>query len=187
IVGSVRFYERKEIKDALAYLRLVVNPADDVAFRRAIQAPGRGIGRATIVRLDELATREGRSLLAVAAAPPADVTGKPRRALEEFTALVATLARKRAGTPLPAFRSEEHTSELQSPYDIVCRLLLEKKKKKTPVPSPVHPDPHLGEHPGLVDRFGQIVPSDGLETLFAGTLHPLNGKRNDLQLFDFTL
>ena len=106
IVGSVRFYERKEIKDALAYLRLVVNPADDVAFRRAIQAPGRGIGRATIVRLDELATREGRSLFAVAAAPPADVTGKPRRALEEFTALVATLARKRAGTPLPAFIDE---------------------------------------------------------------------------------
>ena len=106
IVGSVRFYERKEIKDALAYLRLVVNPADDVAFRRAIQAPGRGIGRATLVRLDELATREGRSLLAVAAAPPADVTGKPRRALEEFTALVATLARKRAGTPLPAFIDE---------------------------------------------------------------------------------
>ena len=106
IVGSVRFYERKEIKDALAYLRLVVNPADDVAFRRAIQAPGRGSGRATLVRLDELATREGRSLLAVAAAPPADVTGKPRRALEEFTALVATLARKRAGTPLPAFIDE---------------------------------------------------------------------------------
>ena len=106
IVGSVRFYERKEIKDALAYLRLVVNPADAVAFRRAIQAPGRGIGRATLVRLDELATREGRSLFAVAAAPPADVTGKPRRALEEFTALVATLARKRAGTPLPAFIDE---------------------------------------------------------------------------------
>ncbi len=106
IVGSVRFYERKEIKDALAYLRLVVNPADDVAFRRAIQAPGRGIGRATLVRLDELATRDGRSLLAVAAAPPADLTGKPRRALEEFTALVATLARKRAGTPLPAFIDE---------------------------------------------------------------------------------
>src|SRR3989442_731907 len=41
VVGSVRFYERREIKDALAYLRLVVNPADDVAFRRAIHTPGR--------------------------------------------------------------------------------------------------------------------------------------------------
>ena len=103
IVGSVRFYERREIKDALAYLRLMVNPADDVAFRRAIQAPGRGIGRATLARLEEPAARENRALLAVAAAPPADVTGKPRRALEEFAALIARLAAERAGAPLPAF------------------------------------------------------------------------------------
>jgi DNA helicase-2/ATP-dependent DNA helicase PcrA len=103
IVGSVRFYERKEIKDALAYLRLIVNPADDVAFRRAIHAPGRGIGRASLGRLEQLAAGERRSLLALAAAPPADVTGKPRRALEEFTALVARLASEREKTPLPAF------------------------------------------------------------------------------------
>ena len=103
IVGAVRFYERREIKDALAYLRLLVNPADDVAFRRAIQAPGRGIGRATLARLDEVGARAGRPLLALAGAPPADVTGKPRRALEEFAALVARLAGARAETPLPAF------------------------------------------------------------------------------------
>ena len=103
IVGSVRFYERKEIKDALAYLRVVVNPADDVAFRRAIQAPGRGIGRATLARLDEQAARENRALLAVAAAPPVDVTGKPRRALEEFAALIARLSAERPGAALPAF------------------------------------------------------------------------------------
>ena len=103
VVGSVRFYERKEIKDALAYLRLVVNPADDVAFRRAIQTPGRGIGRATLTRLEELAVREARPLLALAVAPPADVTGKPRRALEEFAALITRLATAREKAPLPAF------------------------------------------------------------------------------------
>jgi DNA helicase-2/ATP-dependent DNA helicase PcrA len=106
IVGSVRFYERREIKDALAWLRLIVNPADDVAFRRAVQAPGRGIGRTTLVRLDEVATREGRGLLSLAAAPPADITGKPGRALEDFTALIATLAARRERTPLPAFIDE---------------------------------------------------------------------------------
>ena len=53
IVGGVRFYERREIKDALAYLRLTINPADDVAFRRAIGAPARGIGATTLARLDE--------------------------------------------------------------------------------------------------------------------------------------
>ncbi|OLB08338.1 MAG: hypothetical protein AUH14_01330 [Candidatus Rokubacteria bacterium 13_2_20CM_69_15_1] len=103
IVGSVRFYERKEIKDALAYLRLVVNPADDVAFRRAIQAPGRGIGRATLTRLEEVASREGRPLLTLAATPPADLTGRPRHALEEFAALLSRLAAERETAPLPAF------------------------------------------------------------------------------------
>jgi len=103
IVGGVRFYERREIKDALAYARLVVNPTDDVAFRRAIQTPARGIGAATVERLREAATRAGRSLLAVAADPPAVVTGKPRRSLEEFAALMGRLAERRAEMTTPAF------------------------------------------------------------------------------------
>jgi DNA helicase-2/ATP-dependent DNA helicase PcrA len=101
IVGGVRFYERREIKDALAYLRLVVNPADDIAFRRAIQTPGRGVGPATLARLDE--GRAGRSLLAVAGDPPATLAGKPRRALEDFAALIRGLAERRATMAVPAF------------------------------------------------------------------------------------
>jgi DNA helicase II / ATP-dependent DNA helicase PcrA len=101
IVGGVRFYERKEIKDALAYMRLAVNPTDDVAFRRAIQTPVRGIGPATVARLDE--ARAGRGLLAVAGDPPAALSGKPRRALEEFAALIRDLAERRATMTPPAF------------------------------------------------------------------------------------
>ena len=92
IVGGVRFYERKEIRDTLAYLRLTVNPADDVAFRRAIGAPARGIGPATLARLDEEAARQSRPLLAVAAEPPADVRGKAGRTLQEFAAMIGRLA-----------------------------------------------------------------------------------------------
>jgi len=103
IVGSVRFYDRKEVKDVLAYLRLIVNPDDDVALRRAIGAPTRGIGKTSLTRLDDVAVRERRSLLDLAAAPPVDVTGKQRRALEEFAALIARLATERAGAALPAF------------------------------------------------------------------------------------
>jgi DNA helicase-2/ATP-dependent DNA helicase PcrA len=103
IVGSVRFYERKEIKDVLAYLRLIVNASDDVAFRRAIGAPARGIGRTSLDRLDAVTVREHRPLLDLAAAPPVDVTGKQRRALEEFAALIARLTTERAGAQLPAF------------------------------------------------------------------------------------
>ena len=54
IVGSVRFYERKEIKDALAYLKLIVNPFDDVSLRRVINVPTRGIGRGVMEGLEQL-------------------------------------------------------------------------------------------------------------------------------------
>ena len=52
IIGGVRFYERKEIKDALAYLRLVLNPHDDVSFRRVVNVPARGVGRGVLDALE---------------------------------------------------------------------------------------------------------------------------------------
>ena len=55
IIGSVRFYERKEIKDALAYLRLLMNPDDEVSLRRVINVPTRGIGKGMLAALEELA------------------------------------------------------------------------------------------------------------------------------------
>jgi DNA helicase-2/ATP-dependent DNA helicase PcrA len=103
IVGGVRFYERREIKDLVAYLRLAVNPADDVAFRRAIAAPSRGVGKASLDRLAEIARARGLSLLQAAAAPAADLNAKARRALDDFARLVAGLAEKRPALPVPAF------------------------------------------------------------------------------------
>src|SRR5688572_24721770 len=103
IVGGVRFYERKEIKDTLAWLRLCINPADDVAFRRAVQAPPRGVGATTLARLDEVALDQTKPLLALAATPPVDVRGKARGALEDFATTVGRLAAQRADLSPPAF------------------------------------------------------------------------------------
>ena len=64
VVGGVRFYERAEVKDALAYLRLLVNPTDDMALRRIVNVPARGIGKGTVERAAELAEREGVPALA---------------------------------------------------------------------------------------------------------------------------
>ncbi len=58
IVGGIRFYERKEIKDLLAYLRLLSNPNDFISFRRAINTPSRNIGEATIRRIEKFAEKE---------------------------------------------------------------------------------------------------------------------------------
>jgi DNA helicase II / ATP-dependent DNA helicase PcrA len=110
IVGGVRFYERREIKDVVAYLRLLVNPLDDLAFRRAIAAPARGIGRATLEQLGAAARRTGRALLELAGAPPAESAAKPRRALADFAALLARLRERRPTLAVPALIDEVVTA-----------------------------------------------------------------------------
>ncbi len=62
IIGGVRFYERKEIKDALAYLRLILNPHDDVSLRRVINVPARGIGKGVMESLDAVQLEGGADL-----------------------------------------------------------------------------------------------------------------------------
>ncbi len=60
IVGGVRFYERKEVKDALAYMRLVINPHDDVSLRRVINAPARGIGKGVMESVEKIEISDQR-------------------------------------------------------------------------------------------------------------------------------
>ncbi len=59
VFGGVKFYQRKEIKDVLAYLRLLVNPQDVVSFRRAVNTPKRGIGDASVAAVESFARTEG--------------------------------------------------------------------------------------------------------------------------------
>jgi DNA helicase II / ATP-dependent DNA helicase PcrA len=91
IVGAVRFYDRREIRDLMSYLKLVANPADDEAFRRAIAVPKRGLGEATIEHVSAAARTAGVPMLAAAVRP--DLVGalRPaaRAALSEFAALIA--------------------------------------------------------------------------------------------------
>ena len=57
IIGGVRFYERKEIKDALAYLKLIIDPHDDVSLRRVINVPARGIGKGVMDSLQAISPK----------------------------------------------------------------------------------------------------------------------------------
>jgi len=94
IVGGIRFYERKEIKDLLAYLRLIANPHDDISLERIINVPKRGIGDTTMAKLAAEAARRGTSIFEVLGDPgDLDVTGKTRAALEDFRQLIDDLSR----------------------------------------------------------------------------------------------
>src|SRR5438876_1838325 len=70
IIGGVRFYERKEIKDALAYMRLVINPHDDVSVRRVINVPARGIGKGVMEAIERIAPADGDFPLLAAGLTP---------------------------------------------------------------------------------------------------------------------
>ena len=93
LVGAVRFYDRREIRDIMAYLKLVANPADDEAFRRAVNVPKRGLGEATIMLLVERAQREGVPLLTIASRADivAELRPAARTALTDFVSLVQRL------------------------------------------------------------------------------------------------
>ena len=93
VARGVEFYNRKEVKDVLAYLRLLVNPSDDVSCQRAINTPARGIGAATISRLAEMARAEGIGLLAACAKAAGAGLGKSAaEKAERFAALMKELA-----------------------------------------------------------------------------------------------
>jgi DNA helicase-2/ATP-dependent DNA helicase PcrA len=94
VVGGVRFYQRKEVRDVLAYLRLLVNPQDVIAARRVINTPKRGIGEATVAALEGFAAVEGVPFLE--AARRADEIGslgaRAKGAVAGFVQVMETLA-----------------------------------------------------------------------------------------------
>ena len=100
-MGATQFYERKEVKDLLAYLKLTVNPADDVAFRRVVNVPARGIGDTSVDLVLESARGRGEPLLAASRRLVADgaLPARSHKALGEFVALVDGLAARAAAEP----------------------------------------------------------------------------------------
>jgi DNA helicase-2/ATP-dependent DNA helicase PcrA len=103
VVGAISFYERREVKDLLAYLRLVANPADDEAFLRAIGVPRRGLGESSLAVLLEAAAKWGKTLLATAGLADGIQGLRPnvKEALRRFHQLILGL-NERAGSWPPA-------------------------------------------------------------------------------------
>ena len=104
LVGGTRFYQRREVKDALAYLRLLRNDHDVAAFERIVNVPARGLGQRSLEVLRELtAQRDGDvwAALAAAAEGSGDLTARARQAFGGFRALIERLRRRVGLVPLP--------------------------------------------------------------------------------------
>jgi len=102
VVGSVQFYDRKEVKDLLAYLKLVANPGDEVSFRRIVNIPPRGIGAMTVHTVDETARASGISMLEGARRTVTGglVPARSARMVGAFLEIMDGLSRDRDSTPV---------------------------------------------------------------------------------------
>lgn len=89
VVGGTRFYDRREVKDAMAYLRTVVNPSDEVSLKRILNTPKRGVGDASVDKLDAFARSEGIAFVdALRRCDEAGVSGKALRGIGQFVELL---------------------------------------------------------------------------------------------------
>ena len=95
IYGGVRFYDRKEVKDIVAYLRCVVNPSDDVSLRRIINQPKRAIGDSTIGELVRYAAKKEMPLYSALVDVPDTLSARPRKCVLEFGELMNELVLSR--------------------------------------------------------------------------------------------
>lgn len=126
IYGGLSFYQRKEIKDILGYLRLVTNPKDEEALKRVINFPGRGIGQTTIDKLVVAANHYGRSIFEVIQNLDKinlKINGGTKRKLEDFIIMIQSFQVMNETTD--AFALAEHVAKKAG-------VLLEFKKDGTP-------------------------------------------------------
>ncbi len=126
IYGGLSFYQRKEIKDVLAYLRLVINPKDEEALKRIINFPARGIGATTVDKLVVAANHYGRSVFEVMEnidRIDLKINSGTKRKLHDFITMVKSFQIMNEGAD--AFTLAEHVSKKTG-------LLLEYKKDGTP-------------------------------------------------------
>lgn len=126
VYGGLSFYQRKEIKDVLAYLRLIVNPRDDEAFRRIINYPARGIGDTTVGKLEECAQQRGITLFETASALEllgTDINKGTQNKINQFVAFI-----KQFGKQIKTMDAYELAYQVTSGAGIINDI----KQDKTP-------------------------------------------------------
>jgi DNA helicase-2/ATP-dependent DNA helicase PcrA len=190
VVGGVRFYERREVRDLLAYLRLISNPDDEVSLRRVLNVPKRGIGDRAEECVVTMASRH-RISFARALARPADIpdlAARSARAIEAFNELIGGLRESaQAGSPVgdladAVLERSGYLAELQASADLQDESRIENLKELVSVAreydsrSPDGTLPDFLEQVALVADADQIPDGEdhgGLVTLM--TLHTAKG------------
>jgi len=130
VVGGTRFYDRREIKDVLAYLRAVVNPADEVSVKRVLNTPKRGVGDSSVARLDAYAAAQGLTFLqALQRADGAGVPTRSQKGIEAFLAVIDAAHEIVDDGPAPVLQllldRSGYAAELQAEHTVEAEGRLE--------------------------------------------------------------
>ncbi len=130
VVGGTRFYDRKEIKDAVAYLKAAANPSDEVSVKRVVNVPKRGIGDTSIGKIDAFATMHGMSFTdGLRRAADAGVSGKAAKGIASYLSLMDSFTEALEKGPGPAMeailRDTGYVSELEDQRSIEAEGRLE--------------------------------------------------------------
>ncbi len=190
VVGGVRFYERREVRDLLGYLRLIANPDDEVSLRRVLNVPRRGIGERAEECVTALATRE-RISFARALARPADIpelAARSARAIEAFNELIGGLRESaRAGSPVADLAEavldrSGYLAELQASSDLQDESRIENLTELVSVAREYDSRSPDGSLPDFLEQVSLVADADqipdgeehgGVVTLM--TLHTAKG------------
>lgn len=136
IVGGLKFYERKEIKDVLAYLKVISNPLDGISLQRVINVPRRGIGDTSLAKITEYARENGISLydaMGRSSAIPG-LTARVTKPMAEFVSLIDELRARKDDLPVTALTSEVldksgYLKELESEKSVEAETRIENLKE----------------------------------------------------------
>ena len=178
VVGGTRFYDRREIKDVLAYLKAVVNPADEVSVKRVLNLPKRGIGESTVARLDAWATGNGYPFMeALRRAEQVGVTGRAVKGIAEFLELIDGVAELVDDGPAPALEAllerSGYVAELQVEHSVEAEGRLENLAELVGSAREVNSVDEFLEQVSLVADSDQIPDDDSQVVLM--TLHSAKG------------
>ena len=178
VIGGTRFYDRREIKDALAYVKAVVNPADEVAVKRVLNSPKRGIGESTVARLDSWSAAHGFTFMqALRRSEEAGVTGRAIKGIEAFLALIDGAAEKVEDGPGPLLEClldrSGYVAELQEDHTVEGEGRLENLAELVGSAREVESVLDFLEQVGLVADADQ-VPDDDSQVILM-TLHSAKG------------
>lgn len=196
VVGGLKYYDRKEVKDALAYLKVIVNPDDQVAIKRIINTPKRSIGDTSVAHVDRFAEAEGVTFMdALRRVREIEaLTARAQNAIAEFVAIADILSARASDGPAAALGAvlddtgyldmirAERTIEAMGREENLKELLVASSEFEETGPASMGPDEWnrldgVGKLQMFLESISLVTDLDGIEDVDAVTLMTLHNAK----------